>query len=129
MGDLIVENYRLCNRMILVSMVIVLVLIASFTMRGEGYCWLKCVYGRECLLCGCTRDLISILSLKGMAQLRNKYSVVLWLCVVAEWAWRLWASFRCVPRKGIRLDMILHSILGLVFMGVNISVMANFQER
>ena len=89
------------------------IIIAHFRTSTTS-CWLKTVYGRDCIICGCTRDFFDILSAGG--PVRNKLSTWLMGGVVVEFIWRLLVSFVRVGRLAVICDILLHVVvIGVLF--------------
>ena len=83
-------------------------------------CWLKTVYGRECILCGCTRDFMGMLF--GSRPVHNDYSGPLVCILSGEFVWRLVASIFRFGRKVMAIDAFLHVFLGSVFLYLNFAL-------
>ncbi len=116
------QDYLLVNRVLLVSMVVVCaaILTVHFT-SGATTCWLKAVCGRECIICGCTRDFIDIVSSGG--QIRNKLSVWLMGLLVLEFIWRLTASCFRMDKTAAVVDAVVHVFIMSFFMYFNFMYM------
>ena len=82
-------------------------------------CWLKAVYGRECILCGCTRDFMGVF---GGRPIQNDYSVALMCILSGELVWRLVASIFRFGRKVMAVDAALHVLLAAVFLYFNFAL-------
>ena len=100
-------TYRLVNRVLLLSIVLgVGAILAVHWCEGDT-CWMRKLYGKDCILCGCTRDFLDILS--GNAPSRNDASCLLFGLSAVELAWRTFFSFRLVRSVRVMIaDAALH---------------------
>lgn len=109
------QTYLLVNRILALSMVVLgAAIVIVHCSIGTTSCWLKTVYGRECIICGCTRDFFDIVSAGG--PIRNKLSIWLMGWVVMEFIWRLLVSFVRVGRIAAIYDILFHvAVVGILF--------------
>ena len=84
----------------------------ALTLAGvlKKHCALLDTTGRECIVCGCTRDFALLLT--GHAPRWNPNSGVFFAIACAEILWRLiGVSVRRMPRAVVRADVAVHVVL------------------
>ena len=119
------QTYLLVNRILALAMVALgAAIVIVHCGLGATSCWLKTVYGRECIICGCTRDFFDIVSTGG--PVRNKLSIWLMAWVVAEFIWRLLFSFVRVGRLAAVCDILLHAVGAGIFLIFNLMMIFGF---
>lgn len=87
-------------------------LYGALTLAGvlKKHCWLLEWKGRECVVCGCTRDFALLLT--GHAPQWNPNSGVFFAIACADILWRLvGVSVRRMPRALVRADIAVHVVL------------------
>ena len=97
------------NRTLLASLAILAIAISLVHLSGKGGCSARIVLGKECVLCGMTRDFFGLL--RGNFSFRNPLSPFLFALTVFELAWRCLFSFKLASGKTMLADAILHSVL------------------
>lgn len=112
-------TYRLVNRVLLLSIVLGVGAILAVHWCGGDTCWMRKLYGKDCIFCGCTRDFLDILS--GSTPSRNAASYPLFFLSIAELAWRTFFSLRLVRSVRVMIaDAAFHvpELLLLVFWNI-----------
>lgn len=110
-------TYRFVNRIVLGIGLLIGVVILVWHIWLTGQCASIVLWNRPCALCGCTRDFISLAS--GNLSCRNVISLPLFVIGVCELFWRVIASIMDFRKVTIFIDMALHIVLLLVFVGYN----------
>lgn len=114
--------YRRVNRLLLlVGALMAAWVVLAYDPEGPGRCWYRIRFGRDCLLCGCTRDFTAILS--GDWPSQNPSSIWFFGFAVIECAWRLFGACRVLSRRVVWTDALLHGGLALVVLAWNAWVM------
>lgn len=105
-------TYRTVNAALLAAFVLFLFAILIAYAYGVNSCWLRVLCGKDCILCGCTRDVIGILC--GRAPTLNAASPFILACLAVELAWRVVAVVFGFWRRAMRIDIAVHIILLVV---------------
>lgn len=109
-------EYRIVNVSVLAALVLCFIAILAVNGCGVSSCWMRAVYGKDCPLCGCTRDVLAILS--GRRPTLNQLSTFLFVGLAIELVWRFLASILTLGSRTIRIDIVLHALLIIVFLGM-----------
>lgn len=113
--------YRFVNRMlILVGGVLCALITVSY--RFElGVCGLRALCGRECVLCGCTRDFFALLN--GRTAFINPQSGLIFMLLFVQLCYRSLMSFLPAGKKVWICDAIVSGGILLVFGMANFEVL------
>ena len=88
---------------------------------GSARCAATYVFGKECMLCGCTRDFFTLLH--GGGRFLNPASPYVFPILALETVWRVVFSFAKAPRALVVSDIVLHAALGVFVFVANIVVL------
>lgn len=111
-------TYRGVNVSLCAAFVLCLIAVLAAYANDVGSCWLRMRFGKDCLLCGCTRDIADILS--GGVSTRNALSGCLLAGFVLEVGWRVVASFASFGRAVVCIDVLVHSAAALILVIMNV---------
>lgn len=112
------STYRIVNVSLLGAFALCLSAVLVAYANGAGMCWSRACFGKDCIFCGCTRDVADIFS--GGSPTRNALSVYLLCGGVLETVWRVIASLVPFGRRVIHADAFCHSVMALSLVVVNI---------
>lgn len=112
------STYRIVNVSLLGAFALCLSAVLVAYAYGVGMCWSRACFGKDCIFCGCTRDVADIFS--GESPTRNALSIYLLCGGVVETAWRVVASFTPFSRRVICADAFCHAVIALNLMVVNV---------
>lgn len=116
------DAYRLVNRILAAALAVLAAAALARHYAGcDTSCWARLVYGRECVLCGCTRDFAGLL--RGEAPWRNAWSAFFFAAYALEWLWRAAGAFVCFSRRVAAADILVHAAAGAVFMFFNVKTL------
>lgn len=120
------SQYRFLNRVILLSLFIVGGLILFFYMGTDvEVCWSYARYGKECVLCGCTRDFVAILL--GNFPTHNVASIYIFIGLTVELLYRMFGSFIRLPFWVMLVDLVYHVvILSIAFVSNIVNLASNY---
>ena len=113
--------YRTTNKWLLVAFTVLAVGIIANDYFGVVRCPSVEAFGKECVLCGCTRDFFTLLH--GGGELINPVSPFLFAFTAVEIVLRIALSFLQVPRGFMLFDIVLHCALGAFVLVVNFIVL------
>lgn len=113
-------TYRIVNISILVALGLCLCAILITYKTNVDPCWLRACCGRDCILCGCTRDVMSILS--GDVPTRNALSPLFFAAIAVEFGWRILSSVVSFGQRIVYLDIFIHGFLIAIFMFFSIAL-------
>lgn len=116
-------TYRLVNRALFVAGLVVITIIALVHCFGTGVCMLRLLEGRECMLCGCTRDFFKMIH--GDCNFINPVSPFIFALLIFEAVYRGILSFVLVGRKIARADAIFHALLLVTLVFFNFLIIFN----
>lgn len=119
----IIFMYRTTNRWLLVVLALLALGITANNYFNVVRCVAVDVFGRECILCGCTRDFFTLL--RGGGELINPASPLVFAFLIIEVVVRTVFSFVNVSRAFVVSDIVLHCILGAFVLVVNIIVLVS----
>jgi len=103
-------------------MAAIAVAIGFAHMTDRVGCSARIVLGKECILCGMTRDFFGML--RGETSFLNPISPYVFAVISLELAWRAWFSFKTASRRLAIADAMVHVVLGVVFMAANFAYLA-----
>lgn len=110
------KQYRFLNRILLLCLFIVGCLITFFYMGTDvEVCWSRARYGKDCILCGSTRDFMALLS--GCQPMHNAASIYIFVGLAIEIIYRILGAIICFSRRMMFVDLIYH-ILGAIVLVV-----------
>ena len=116
-----VATYKTANRTILAIFAILAAAVAAAVAAGVATCPSRALFGRECILCGCTRDFLSMMRLE--FRFINPISPWLACSLAAELPYRAVFSFAHAPRALCAADAALHAIAAAAFLAANFSIL------
>lgn len=119
------KTYRQLNCILLLVLLLlgVAIVLIHFT-YGDTTCWLKKGFGRECILCGCTRDFVDVFS--GKDPCRNPLTYWLVYVIGGEIVWRVYGSLIRPGRIAMIFDISIHAVIAAVFLFFNFKIMFGF---
>lgn len=112
-------EYKLVNRLVLLVMLVIGCAILVADCLGMPGCTLKQATGKDCVLCGCTRDFHSLIS--GTWTFINPASPYVFAVLFVEFCWRIFAGRREFRFKVMCADIVLHILFGLLIVVWNFS--------
>lgn len=110
-------TYKTVNRALIAAMVILAALISIAYFRNDVNCLMRLKEGRECIICGCTRDFFDMFHFA--APTRNPLSGYLFFAIAFELVYRVVYAFKTAPRALIIADIVSHGIAAAIFMTFN----------
>jgi hypothetical protein len=118
-------EYKVFNRILLLAAIVLGVLIYCYRFfSSDTSCLSKRIADRECILCGCTRDFVDILS--GIPPTRNPISLWLFYFICGELVFRFILSFLRSARKVIAVDVTVHAVILVIFIYYNFKIVFRF---
>ena len=113
--------YRTTNRWLLATFALLAAAIVANHYLSLTQCMAKDVFGKDCILCGCTRDFFTLL--RGGTRFVNPASPFVFSIIAVEIAWRTVFSFAKAPRALVVSDIVLHGALGAFVFVANIAAL------
>lgn len=110
-------TYRFVNLSLVASFSLFVCLILGAHFMGESSCWLRKIANKECILCGCTRDFISLFS--GEMPKNNEWSLYIFFGLFLELIWRVFVSVVPMGKRVVYGDIIFHSFMMIFVIIVN----------
>lgn len=101
------RTYKLINLLLLSAVAFLSVIILAVHFSGGKSCWLRVVYGKDCFVCGCTRDLVGVFT--GREGWINSYSPYFFGLIACDILWRIVASVWTFGKKVWLLDAAIHA--------------------
>ena len=114
-------TYRFLCRMLVVAGIMLAAVIFVAYWYGGGDCGLRILSGKNCILCGCTRDFIGVLNLD--FTFINPLSPYIFAMLFCEFAFRCLGSLVLFPMWAWIVDASFHCVVLVAFVVVNFVVM------
>ena len=113
------NSYRIINLTLLLSFVLMTVAIVIMHLTGRGDCAARILWGRECILCGCTRDFFSLFN--GECNFINPISPWVFALIGIELPWRMFAALKRTIWQGVIVaDYAIHALMLIALSRANI---------
>ena len=104
------NNYRTTNFALLTCCVLIVTAIVVSYKTNHGVCAAKALWGRECILCGCTRDWF--LFVNGNFNFHNPISPWIFTLLILELPWRVFAILKRNMRHWVIVaDCTFHALV------------------
>lgn len=112
-------TYQRVNILLCCAFILCLCAVLIVYACGANSCWSRMCYGKDCMLCGCTRDIVDMLS--GKVPTRNALSCYLMVGIISEMFWRIVSSCVVFGSCVLWFDICFHSIALLILLTLNIT--------
>lgn len=117
--------YRKINRLVLLAVAFVTAAVFALHFLTDYKCPFLAACGRPCLLCGCTRDFMDMLS--GSVPRLNPFSPCLFAFSIVELLWRAVGCIWEFNRAVAVIDIVCHILILGAVLSVNVAVLFGLQ--